>query len=57
MPYSVKVWQTDEGLPHNSVWALAQASDGYLWVGTQQGLARFDGVRFTVQSMSPGRRN
>jgi ligand-binding sensor domain-containing protein/two-component sensor histidine kinase len=48
MPYSVKVWQTDEGLPHNSVWALAQGSDGYLWVGTQQGLARFDGVRFSA---------
>ena len=48
MPYSVKVWQTDEGLPHNSVWALAQGSDGYLWVGTQQGLARFDGLRFTA---------
>jgi ligand-binding sensor domain-containing protein/signal transduction histidine kinase len=44
--YSVKVWQIDEGLPQNSVWAITQTKDGYLWVGTQQGLARFDGVRF-----------
>src|SRR5215475_3211496 len=44
--YSVKVWQTDEGLPQNSVWAITQTKDGYLWVGTQQGLARFDGLRF-----------
>jgi ligand-binding sensor domain-containing protein/two-component sensor histidine kinase len=47
LPYSVRVWQTDEGLPHNSVTALAQSRDGYLWVGTQQGLARFDGLHFT----------
>src|SRR5215831_783431 len=45
--YSVKVWQTDEGLPQNSVWAITQTRDGYLWVGTQQGLVRFDGIRFT----------
>ncbi len=39
-------WQTEDGLPQNSVTALAQTRDGYLWVGTQDGLARFDGVRF-----------
>src|SRR5262245_43345846 len=39
-------WASDEGLPNNSVLALAQTSDGYLWVGTPNGLARFDGVRF-----------
>ena len=44
--YNARVWQTDEGLPHNSVYALAQTADGYLWVGTREGLARFDGVRF-----------
>ena len=44
--YNVRVWQTDEGLPHNSIYALAQTADGYLWVGTREGLARFDGVRF-----------
>jgi ligand-binding sensor domain-containing protein/two-component sensor histidine kinase len=46
--YSVRSWQTDEGLPQNSVWTLAQTPDGYLWVGTHEGLARFDGVRFTL---------
>ena len=46
--YNVRSWQTDEGLPQNSVWALAQTPDGYLWVGTHEGLARFDGVRFTI---------
>jgi ligand-binding sensor domain-containing protein/signal transduction histidine kinase len=45
---SSRTWQTDEGLPHNVVQALAQTRDGYLWVGTQAGLARFDGVAFTT---------
>ncbi len=41
-------WQTEQGLPQNTVQALSQTRDGYLWVGTMDGLARFDGVRFTV---------
>jgi ligand-binding sensor domain-containing protein/signal transduction histidine kinase len=36
----------DEGLPHSCVQAVLQTRDGYVWVGTQFGLARFDGVRF-----------
>jgi ligand-binding sensor domain-containing protein/signal transduction histidine kinase len=44
--YSHRVWRTEDGLPHNGVRALAQTADGYLWVGTTEGLARFDGVRF-----------
>ncbi|HVG59215.1 MAG TPA: two-component regulator propeller domain-containing protein [Hyalangium sp.] len=43
-----RVWQTDDGLPQSSTLALAQTPDGYLWVGTFEGLARFDGVRFHV---------
>ncbi|MBN1206420.1 MAG: histidine kinase [Myxococcaceae bacterium] len=43
-----RVWQTDEGLPQNTTAALAQTPDGYLWAGTYEGLARFDGVRFKV---------
>ena len=46
--YSVRIWQADDGLPQNSVYAIAQTDDGYLWVGTHEGLARFDGVRFTT---------
>ncbi|MEX2153441.1 MAG: two-component regulator propeller domain-containing protein [Gemmatimonadaceae bacterium] len=46
--YAVDVWTTDHGLPQNSVNAIAQTPDGYLWIGTSGGLARFDGVRFTL---------
>lgn len=45
--YKVDVWQTEQGLPLNTVQALLQSHDGYLWVGTAGGLARFDGARFT----------
>jgi signal transduction histidine kinase/ligand-binding sensor domain-containing protein len=47
-PYDVAVWTTEQGLPGDTVRAVVQTRDGYLWVGTQAGLARFDGVRFTV---------
>ena len=46
--YRAHTWQTDQGLPHNVVQAIAQTPDGYLWAGTPAGLARFDGVRFVV---------
>ena len=46
--YRVDVWQTDDGLPHNTITALTQTRDGYLWLGTQNGLVRFDGVRFAL---------
>jgi signal transduction histidine kinase/ligand-binding sensor domain-containing protein len=44
--WSARVWQTDNGLPDNSVTGVAQTPDGYLWVSTESGLARFDGARF-----------
>src|ERR1043166_7973991 len=47
-PYHVSHWTSEDGLPENRITALAQTRDGYLWVGTLSGLARFDGVRFTV---------
>ena len=43
-----QVWLTENGLPQNTVHAIAQTADGYIWIGTEEGLARFDGVRFTV---------
>lgn len=46
--YFVRTWQVEQGLPQNKVTAVVQTRDGYLWVGTYNGLARFDGVRFTV---------
>src|SRR5262245_47607690 len=44
--YLIDVWQTEEGLPQNHVTSITQTRDGYLWLGTYEGLARFDGVRF-----------
>lgn len=41
-------WSIQQGLPQISALAMAQDRTGYLWVGTQSGLARFDGVRFTT---------
>ncbi len=41
-------WQSEQGLPESSVTSIAQTNDGYLWLGTEGGLARFDGIRFTV---------
>jgi transcriptional regulator with PAS, ATPase and Fis domain/ligand-binding sensor domain-containing protein len=46
--YIERVWRTDDGLPQNSVTSIVQTHDGYIWVGTFGGLARFDGIRFTL---------
>jgi signal transduction histidine kinase/ligand-binding sensor domain-containing protein len=46
--YFFRAWQAEQGLPQNKVTAVVQTHDGYLWVGTYSGLARFDGVHFTV---------
>ena len=45
-PWFARAWQSDDGLPENNVTGVAQTPDGYLWVATPSGLARFDGVRF-----------
>ncbi len=54
--YHIDSWTTDNGLPHNSVRAILQTRDGYLWLATADGLVRFDGVRFTTfnRENSPG---
>jgi signal transduction histidine kinase/ligand-binding sensor domain-containing protein len=39
-------WTTEQGLPQNFITSLAQTSDGFLWVGTMNGLVRFDGLHF-----------
>jgi ligand-binding sensor domain-containing protein len=46
--HSLSVWRQPQGLPQNTVVTLLQTQDGYLWIGTKGGVARFDGVRFTV---------
>ena len=47
-------WQREQGLPQNAVRALAQTRDGYLWVGSDEGVARFDGVRFVSFGLRDG---
>lgn len=44
--HSIRIWQTEDGLGQNSVTAITQTKDGYIWVGTYGGLSRFDGERF-----------
>ncbi|HWW87346.1 MAG TPA: two-component regulator propeller domain-containing protein, partial [Vicinamibacterales bacterium] len=46
--YVHRSWTRADGLPQNSVSGIAQADDGYLWIATRDGLARFDGARFTT---------
>jgi ligand-binding sensor domain-containing protein len=46
--YVSRIWRTQDGLPENRIRAISQTPDGYLWIGTSGGLARFDGVRFVV---------
>src|SRR5262245_29995314 len=57
--YAQQVWKTDAGLPQNSIQAILQTRDGYLWLGTERGLVRFDGVQFTVldKGNAPGLRS
>jgi len=54
--YVSTVWQAQQGLPQNSALALCQTRDGYLWIGTEEGAARFDGIQFKIfdQSILPG---
>ena len=46
--YVIDTWSIEDGLPQITATCLAQDHTGYIWVGTQSGLARFDGVRFVV---------
>jgi len=46
--YVLDNWNIESGLPQISVLSITQDATGYLWIGTQNGIARFDGVRFTV---------
>ena len=46
--YLHRVWHSNDGLPQNSAQAILQTNDGYIWIGTQEGLVRFNGVEFKV---------
>jgi ligand-binding sensor domain-containing protein/signal transduction histidine kinase len=54
LPFTFRVWQREQGLPQNFVRALAQTRDGYLWVGSDAGVSRFDGVRFVSFGLLEG---
>ena len=54
--YTVQVWEADDGLPQNSVIAMTQTRDGYLWLGTLNGLVRFDG-RGAAEAQAGGSEN
>ena len=56
-PFLFRAWRTEDGLPHNSVNAITQTRDGYLWLGTDQGLARFDGVHCRTFGLADGLRS
>src|SRR5664280_2634462 len=44
--FNCKSWSREDGLPANGINGIAQTEDGYLWLGTQKGLVRFDGIEF-----------
>jgi signal transduction histidine kinase/ligand-binding sensor domain-containing protein len=46
--YNLTSWSKKDGLPSNAVYAVVQDAEGYLWLATDQGVVRFDGVRFTL---------
>ena len=46
--WSHQAWSTENGLPQNSVHQVLQSADGYIWLATEDGLARFDGTNFKV---------
>ena len=52
--YSRTVWTQQHGLPQDTIRAIAQTTDGYLWLGTDEGLARFDGYEFAVFNKANG---
>lgn len=51
--FYAKLWQTENGLPNNIVQAITQTLDGYLWIGTREGLCRFDGEKFKMIHLAP----
>ncbi len=54
--YVIRSWRSEDGLPQNHVTCVAWSRQGYLWVGTSVGLARFDGVRFRTFDLHDGLR-
>ncbi len=55
--FNFQSWQKEQGLPQSPVRALTQTRDGYLWLGSDDGLARFDGLRFVSFGVQEGVRS
>ena len=51
LPYAKKVFDQSDGLPSNQVWSVAPAPDGSVWMGTNQGAARYDGLWTYVDTL------
>ena len=56
-PFLIHAWQNQQGLPNNTVRAITQTRDGYLWIGTDAGLARFDGIHSRIFGLREGLKN
>ncbi len=54
---ALRIWRSADGLPSDSVTAILQTRDGFLWLGTVAGLVRFDGVKFTETRLADATNN
>ncbi len=50
--YQCDIWQKPQGLPQNSIYSITQGHNGYIWLASYEGIARFDGVEFTIYNTS-----
>ncbi len=50
--YIHHIWTTKDGIPQNTIYSIVQDSHGYIWIGTDGGLARFDGLEFKLFNKS-----
>ena len=46
--YTLDTWADESNLPQNFIKTILQTSDGFLWIGTENGLVRFDGIKFKI---------
>src|SRR5258706_11189578 len=52
--YGVDFWREAEGLPQSRIRAITQTHDGYIWLGTDNGVVRFNGAAFTAFTVETG---
>lgn len=54
LDYGIDFWREAEGLPQSRIRSIVQTKDGYLWLGTDNGLVRFNGATFTAFTVESG---